>query len=253
MPNINVFLAIEPTQHYIAYSSYVLREIISKYRKPWQRIIELKGTDANPDRIFHEIELNDPILVVSVGHGSEIATSCECTQVYLATTMNIEKMSGRVIMLNSCFTAKGLGPALIQNGTKAYFGNSEEFLFYMGLPPGWGRAVKAPFLCEFQAVASLLEGKTTGEAQQDRLKRYDEEIAYWTEGGGKNLFEAPLIANILTIDKNMATFLGDENVKVSEVAEALETPAEKPEISLIPAVAAMVIGSVLGFFSAKTR
>jgi hypothetical protein len=253
MPNINTVLAIEPTQHYIAYSSYVLREIISKYRKPWQRIIELKGTDANPDRISKEIELNDPILVVSCGHGSPECTSCECTRVYLCTTMNVEKMSGRVIVLNSCFTAQLLGPALIQNGTRAYFGDSEEFLFYMGSLPGWGRATKAPFLCEFQAVASLLEGKTTGEAQRDRLERYDEEIAYWTEGSGKNSFEAPLIANILTIDKGMATFLGDENVRVSEEAEALETPVEKPEIPIIPAVAAIIVGSVLGVFSLKTR
>jgi len=130
-------------------------------------------------------------------------------------------MKERVVLLTSCLTAQQLGPALIDAGAVVYAGYKEEFWFYTGDVAGTTRAVQSPFLAEFQITASLLQGKTTGEAQADQLAKYDEEIAYWITGEGKNHPDAMELARILEINKSIRVFLGESTVSPSPQAGAL--------------------------------
>ena len=218
MPKQNVYLFVMPWRHYLRWSSCVMEEIIAQNRRPWHQIITLEDGDAVPDKIDEAIKTHDPMVVWGVGHGSPDVYTCECMARYLwVGSDRVELFRGRIVHLNSCYTARRLGPHLIERGALAYYGSRDPFWFYIGDPCCWpnSRAVRAVFLCEHQTIASLMNGKTTLEAHQDRLRRYEEEIEYWTVGPGKNHPHAPGIARILEIDMSIATFLGEETARPS--------------------------------------
>jgi hypothetical protein len=215
-----------------------MREIIASHRRPQHIITELQGSNANPTAIDNAIATADPILVWGVGHGNVDVYSVECRTVYMRVCdARTAKMAGRVIHLNSCLTAQQLGPDLINKGALTYYGSKKEFWLYIGSPPCSDRAARAVFLAELQVEASLMDGRTTGQAQEDRLKRYDEEIDYWTTGPGRNHPDAAVIVRILQIDKSIAVMLGNPNVTVTSPAVV---KAAIPMFALIP----MILGAV---------
>jgi hypothetical protein len=234
MPRMDSFLFAEPSQHYLEYGSCVVREIVAAHRKPGQSVVELKGSDANPTAIDGALSSADPIFFFGVGHGNTGIWSCECKTIYMVTCdARTARMRGRVVHLNSCLTAQQLGPDLIAKGALAYYGSQEEFWLYVGAPPCTERSVKAVFLCEYQVEASLMDGRTTGEAQEDRLKRYDEEIEYWTTGPGRTHPDAAVIVRLLQIDKSIAVMLGRPDARITAPA--------------VPAIPATAIVSSLPF------
>ena len=214
---INTFLFIEPQKHYLDYASVVLQRIVQEHKQSGQTITELVGSDANPERIKQEIATLKPALVLGVGHGSINTFTVECTTPFLhaQSPSELELMNERIVSLLSCLTAQVLGPALIDAGATAYTGYKQEFWFYTGDEPGTTRAVQSPFTAEFQFAISLLQGKTTGQAREDQLNKYDEEITYWTTGDGRNHAVAPELANILQMNKDNSVFLGEPSVKPS--------------------------------------
>ncbi len=243
MPRPNTFLFIEPVQHYLEYSSCVMHKIIEAHRRPEHVITELRGEDANPTAIDDAITRTDPILIWGVGHGNVNVYSVECRQIYMvACDARTARMAGRVIHLNSCLTAVELGPDLIRKGALTYYGSKEEFWLYIGSPPCSDRASEAVFLAELQVIASLMDGRTTGQAQEDRLRRYDEEIAYWTTGPGRNHPDAAVIVRILEIDKAIAVMLGRPDVRVT-------APAVRPTIPVMASLPLML--GVVWFGSAS--
>jgi hypothetical protein len=239
MPRTNSFLFIEPAQHYLDYASCVMRKIVAANRRPEHVITELKGADANPTAVDNAIANADPILVWGVGHGNVDVYSVECRTVYMKVCdARTSKMAGRVIHLNSCLTAQQLGPDLINKGALTYYGSKEEFWLYVGAPQCSDRSVEAVFLAELQVEASLMSGRTTGQAQEDRLKRYDEEIAYWTTGDGRNHPDAAVIVRLLQIDKSIAVMLGKPDVRVTSPPVAAK--AGIPMLGVLP----LILGSV---------
>jgi len=121
-------------------------------------------------------------------------------------------MKDRVVHLNSCLTAQELGPAIIDAGAIAYIGSKEEFWFFTGDAPGTTRAVRSPFLAEYQFDASILQGKSNSDARQDQMRKYDEEIDYWTFGDGKDDPNSLELSRILGINKSISVFLGEGTV-----------------------------------------
>lgn len=241
MPRANTLLFVEPSQHYLEWSSCVVREIIQVHRKPWMEIVELRGYDAVPDKIDDALDRYDPFLFWGVGHGNVDVWSCECMQIYMAVCdARTTRMRDRIVILNSCLTGVSLGPDLISKGALSYFGSTAEFWLYIGSPPCSDRASRAVFLCEHQSVASLMDGRTTSQAQQDRLRRYDEEIEYWTTGPGRGHPHAPIIVRLLEIDKSVAVMLGrgDVRVAVPTVAPAV------PFIGFLPVLFGMTVFGV---------
>jgi len=231
MPKPNVFLFVEPEKHYLIYGSAVIREIIDKYRKPDQTIIELKNGDANPEKINEILDKYDPIFFWGVGHGNVNLYTVECKTVYMMVCdSNTRKMAGRIIHLNSCLTAQQLGPDLVNNkNATAYFGSRKEFYFFIGSPPGSDRASKTVFYAEYQIDASLMQGKTVGEAYTDSQKKYDEEIEYWTTGPGKTNPYAAILVRILEIDKEISTILGNVNARITPIPVTPIIPVSIPK------------------------
>jgi len=223
---LNSFLFVEPLQHYLEYGSLVLQQIIQANRQPGQIITELLGDQANPEAVKAELQRLQPIFFCGIGHGNVNVYTVECTNVLV--TVNSPELAlfkDKIVSLCSCLTAQQLGPALMDAGAVAYTGYKEEFFFYIGDDAGTTRAVQTPFLAEFQFIASLLQGKPTGESRAEQMKKYDEEIAYWTTGGGKDHPDALELARILDVNKSISVFLGETGVTPSPISQiAVPTP-----------------------------
>jgi len=217
----NTFLFIEPKQHYLDYGTSVMHEIVQTYRQLGQIITELIGDEANKEKIKQELQRLNPIFFFGLGHGNVDVYSVECTEVFMRVgDSEVDLMKERVVVLNSCLTAQELGPAIIDAGAITYLGSKEEFWFFIGDAPGTTRAVRSPFLAEYQYEASVLQGKSTGDARQDQMRKYDEEINYWTFGDGKDDPNAMELSRILGINKSISTFLGEGTVVPSPTALA---------------------------------
>jgi len=241
MPALDHMVFALPNEHYLIYGSCVMREIIEQHRRANYVITRLDGGAANPSGIDSAINSVDPIFFFGLGHGNETTWTCECMNIYMTSCSDrARKMSGRVVHLNSCLTGANLGRDLVSKGALAYFGSVEEFWLAIMDSPCTTRRVKAVFLCEYQVEASLMDGKTTGEAQRDRLARYDEEIRYWTEGDGKNDPYASVIVRILQIDKSIAVMYGRSDVKIVSAIPA--PPAAQLVIGLAPV---LMIGGII--------
>lgn len=216
MPRQETMLFIEPEQHYLEYSSLVLRDLVGNNRRSSQDITELKGQDANPQNVNDVLEAKDPVYFMGIGHGNDTVYSVECTTVYMRNgDDNAKKLNGRVVHLNSCKTAASLGPNLVSLGARAFFGSKDSFWFYVGSPANSDRASISAFIPELQIDVSMLQGKTTGEAQSDKMIKMEEEMYYWTSGPGKTHPHALELADMIRMNKEISTFLGDPNVRVT--------------------------------------
>lgn len=224
MPETNHLVFVEPELHILDWGSCVMHEIVGAHGKPEYVIRELRNGDAVPNKINTVIDEVDPAFLWGAGHGEVCVYSCECRQLYLSIKSpsfwmcdkgrNLDKVSGRVIHLNSCLTGVELGPALIEHGAVTYYGSKECFWLYLASPPCSDRASRTVFLAEHQVEASLLEGRTTGEARGDQLRRYEEEIAYWLTGPGRTHPYASSLVRILEIDKGISVMYGSETATV---------------------------------------
>ncbi len=230
---VNTFLFAEPTDNYLEYGSTPLHQIVDANRQPGQNITELMGADANPERIRQELERTNALIFLGIGHGSPSIYTVQqlAPLLHAENYAELELMKDRVVLLTSCLTAQQLGPALIDNGAVAYAGYQQEFWFYTGDSAGSTRAVQSPFIAEFQLIASVLRGKSLGEARADQLRKYDEEIAYWTTGEGKNHADASELAQILGLNKSISTFLGQASVSPSPQAGVLAGVQINPVIT----------------------
>lgn len=208
----NTFLFVEPQQHYLNYGSLVLHGIIQANKQGGQIITELIADDANPELTKQELAKN-PILFAGIGHGNTNVYSVECTAVlFYADSPDLNLFKDKIVSLCSCLTAVDLGPAIIDVGAVAYTGYKQEFWFFIGDDPNTTHAVQSPFVAEFQFVASLLRGKTTGDARTDQMAKYDQEINYWLSGDGKDHPSSMELTRILEMNKSNSVFLGESTV-----------------------------------------
>jgi hypothetical protein len=245
---LNCFLFVEPYQHLLNYGSCLLSKIVELNKQPNHIIAELKGENAYPTTINTTIKLLNPAYCVIIGHGQDTLLTVECKTPYLTLeSPELELFQNRIVTLLSCLTARELGPKLIEAGALAYNGYREEFWYWIGSAPCSDRASTSPFTPDFEGfTASLMRGETTGEARLNQLRRYEEEIDYWTFGEGKNHPYAPELARILEMNKNASTFIGETQITVATPAPAPTPTPTPPQIPWqIPAAMALALSTFL--------
>jgi hypothetical protein len=221
-------------QHSLNYGSVVLHQIIEANKRAGQTITELIGNDATPENTLEKLRTMQPIVFALVGHGNSDVTSVECTAVLVRSdSPELELFKDKIVSLTSCLTAQILGPAIIDAGAEAYTGYKEEFWFFIGDEAGTTPAVRSPFVAEFQFVASLLQGKSVSDARKDQLTKYDEEIAYWTSGAGKNDVNSMELSRILEMNKSNSVFLGVGTVTPSPTVSVSQATMGNPIVYAI--------------------
>jgi len=162
----------------------------------------------------------------------------ECTaKLFDTSSTDLTLLADRIVSLCSCLTAQLLGPAIIDAGAVVYTGYKEEFWFYIADEPGTTRGVQSPFLAEFQFVGSLLQGKNTGVAREDQLKKYNEEITYWISGDGKNSADASELSRILEMNKENSVFLGEGGIQPSSQGPTVLVAGTTPWLWILMGVA----------------
>lgn len=229
----NTFLFVEPDDNYLDYGSSVLTSLVAKHKGAGQTIVEIKGRDANVANVKAQLASLNPMVFTGIGHGNYTTYTVQAEEVYLQVgNSNIPSMSGKVVHLNSCQTGAQLGPAIMSAGALAFDGSNESFWFYVGDAPNATRATQSPFLAEYEFDVSLLKGKTLGEARADQLAKFEEELAYWVEGDGKNHKDASELARIININKSISVFSGEAGTTPSPSGSGGGTMTLPPEVAV---------------------
>lgn len=252
---INTFLFAMPQQHYLEYSSKVLHDLIATNRQSGQTIVELIGSDANANKVKEQLTTLNPIVFAMCGHGNYTTTTLECTEMFIqvgnaATADALALMAGRIVHTNSCECARDLGPAIKNAGALAYLGSNESFWFFTGDAANTTRAVRSPFLAEWEFDMAMMRGQTVGDAHKSQLAKYEEELNYWISGDGKSNPDASEIARIININKTINTLIGDESATPS--SPGVVTGAFIPPEYVLP-LALAGIGIAVAYWIYKRR
>lgn len=249
MPRPGTVVVAGPVEHYLAYPTCALTQAAARMRER-ARVVELIGAAASPEGLRRAVEAEDPALVVATGHGLECAFTLECTELALAAPtgrypecaveVGAELVRGRVLHLISCRTATELGPWAVENGALALIGYSDDVLFFVGAPP-CARSTVAAFVPDSEAAVALAFGATVAEAEAVRRAAYEEEVAYWTVGGGSADPNAPLIARLLRHNARAAKVVGDLGARTAPPGGV---PVARPRPLLAVLLASLPLVSV---------
>lgn len=220
-----------PMKHYIEYASCVAIKVIQNSLTQSVSARVLTGDEATPRSTDSAINELNPKIVIAVGHGTPESVSLECGEMWLTVdNVKYRDFRNKVLFVNSCKAGSRLGIEIVKRaGASAFIGNKDDYLFLIALPPCSCREVMSPFIAEYKAIEVLLRGGSASEAHEARLKAYDDEINYWTFGGGKDSPYAQLLGVMLQYDKSIAV------VHLAEAVRRVLVPLKYSAIfSIIP-------------------
>lgn len=147
--------------------------------------------------------------ITGVGHGYYD----EFTGHWHATILKVDEyhpkeVSGKIIHLLSCRTGGELGPDLINNGAKAYFGYSENFKFTL-------KYADIFFECDAAIDKGLADGLTAEEVHEKVTALFQERIDDLAEVNG--VAAATLLYNLeMLCTPVIDAMFGDRNARLTE-------------------------------------
>jgi hypothetical protein len=144
-------------------------------------IFELSKTHANKIEFEELIEKEKPQLIIFNGHGgSDVVCGYEYN-ILVKCPENHAVLKGKIVHALSCDSGKTLGPECIKIGTLAYLGYNDEFkLTTFGKNTNEEQLADdiAGFFLDpaFEAINSLVEGKTAKESFDRSQKMHKENL-----------------------------------------------------------------------------
>jgi len=177
-------------------------------------VTDVQATDAVRTNVLAAVQEKDPVFFTGFGHGnSDIFTGDD--EKAILDLNNVSTMSGRIVRLLSCLTARRLGPAMISAGAWGYIGYYEEWT--------WIQAnldqdpYVDPYACSFYRSADtdameLGKGRTLKDAADAMVAVYNEEIERWT--GSSDPYASDEIT-WLTWDRDAMRVLGDMDATIT--------------------------------------
>jgi hypothetical protein len=178
-------------------------------------------------RVPFELAAPQSDFILIVGHGSENAISGQNDGVILEVgKYNSRLVSGKVIKLMSCDTAILLGPDLIENGARAYFGYADDFVWIVDADlwarPWADKAAALAFMPVIDSLNALLDGKTCAEAFDIELDGYHKNL---------ELTDDELVRSCLEFNRANARLLGDPDARIT-ARPKIHVPIPPPPIIL---------------------
>ena len=115
---------------YIGYKFRVGKYVYPYFQQTDYNILTLFGNDATRDKFAAYCMLPDVVFISGFGHGYDnLFTGQNGEILWKVDSYDPTEVAGKIIHLMSCLTAKELGPDLVYEGARAYFGYEEEFVF----------------------------------------------------------------------------------------------------------------------------
>jgi len=170
-------------------------------------VTDLAGDSANKTQFDNAITTQDPKFFHGVGHGNEDIFAGQNNEYLLQRCIDDDAMSGRIVYLLSCTTAKKLGPSIIEKTGLAFVGYNDLFGWYTSRRKDWKPRVDGLFWAwmDFTNVLanSILKGETVDSAVSKAIARINAWIDYWSAQEGYSAIVEWLIA-----DRDRLTKLG---------------------------------------------
>lgn len=198
----------EKTTYYLFHWN---KKVIASAKAKQITVIDLSEEKANKKNLTNALTKKKPELVILNGHGSEDLITGQNDEVLIKANENEDLLKGKVVYALSCKTAKVLGPASIQKGTKAYIGYKEDFTFWFKS----SRPLKDKWACLFLEPSNaiplgLIKGHSIEEVFLKAKSLYLKNIRNLIATGSTDNFLIP----DLVWDMNNLIILGNFNFKV---------------------------------------
>lgn len=132
-------------------------------------IRECHGARASIQYDLEHVSSPDVIFIMGAGHGrNNRFLGDQGEPVFQVGCYSPEHVNGRIVHLNSCWTALKLGPDFVKNGCLAFFGYNEQF-FIPGTA-GFDEALE----CDGEIDLAFAEGLDAEAVYQRVMAKYDE-------------------------------------------------------------------------------
>lgn len=177
--------------------------------------LDLKGKEANRNKVESYLKKQNPRVVLFNGHGSD-SIICGFKDEILIDKKNEELLKGKIVYSLSCSSANGLGVSATKKGADAFIGYKNSFMIYTDAEreaTPLKDSIAAAFLNPSNRVSiSLLKGNTAKEASDKSKEESKKEIKKFFVS---NAFEgSERIAVALLWNMNNQVVLGNEEAKI---------------------------------------
>jgi len=209
-----------PNHDYATLCGYTALSAVNEYyfRRGYE-VRDLSGSTATRDSVLKELPAD---MFYGVGHGdTDVFTGWGNQTIFYVC--DCKELSGSIVYLLSCLTARELGEDIVRKGARAYVGYNEVFAWVVYDRYTCAYDTYNDRYCKwfFTPVRVLLEriadGATVGEANASSIAEWNFGVSYWTENP-ENDPNAGLVLYYLVWDRDAQTLLGDFNARLAPTA-----------------------------------
>ena len=169
------FLVTRPEYDYTTrYISTWAQKVIKHARGKGHFVLDLEGNRARKKEIESVIKKKNPSLIFLNGHGNDSIVTGQDGEILIEAGKNEAMLKGAIVYALSCRSAKVLGVASVQQGTRAYIGYEEDFIFMynseMRTRPAEDNTALLFLDPSSQVMFSLLKGHNARDSQANTKK-----------------------------------------------------------------------------------
>ncbi len=211
MPHEGVAQIVRPNfDEATSYGAYYMGLAIN-YARGRLQIQDLFASDATKNNILAGLNELDPRFCYYVGHGNaDVYTAQNQELVFQTCTLN-EAMIGRVWLLLSCSCGIRLAPDTVNKGADAVFAWDVDFSWVAVGSPETDIYAR-PFFEAINAISNaLVDGRTTGEAYNISIQRFNDSIQFWTQSPDPY---ASMVIEHLLIDRDGMKLFGNAQARI---------------------------------------
>ena len=192
------------------------REITKEKYQIEYRFLELKGKEANKEKVESYLKKQDPKLVLFNGHGSDNLICGFKDSILIQSEINDNLLKGKIVYALSCGSANILGKTAVKKGTESFIGYEDDFVIVTDSEreaTPLKDSIASSFLKPSNRIAiSLLKGKTTGESSEKSKEEFKKEIKKYLSSSYEDGTEQ--IISYLLWDMNNQVVLGNSEAKL---------------------------------------